>query len=144
MQQFSQEYHSVLECYKDQRNKVARLKKKISRTEGFKEYKKIVDMAKYSREKIRRLEARSKRLISRIEQIEPSGWKEFVKVMEQNFEYIMFADISKTLFLIVIFGIGACDSLTLDVHLNNVIFTFGMLLLQSTVYIMYFSILLNP
>ncbi|KAG5522334.1 hypothetical protein RHGRI_034500 [Rhododendron griersonianum] len=80
VQQFSQEYHSVLECYKDQRNKVARLKKKISRTEGFKEYKKIVDMAKYSREKIRRLEARSKRLISRIEQIEPSGWKEFVKV----------------------------------------------------------------
>ncbi|KAL6953706.1 DExH-box ATP-dependent RNA helicase DExH15 chloroplastic, partial [Sarracenia purpurea var. burkii] len=77
---FSQAYHTAVECYREQRNKVSRLKKKISRTEGFKGYKKIVDVAKYTEEKIRRLKARSRRLINRIEQIEPSGWKEFVKV----------------------------------------------------------------
>uniref|UniRef100_A0A166E9W8 Helicase ATP-binding domain-containing protein n=1 Tax=Daucus carota subsp. sativus TaxID=79200 RepID=A0A166E9W8_DAUCS len=73
-------YHDAVECYKEQRNKVSRLKKKITRTEGFREYKKILDMTKFTMEKIRRLKSRSKRLINRIEQIEPSGWKEFQQV----------------------------------------------------------------
>ncbi|KAK3013328.1 hypothetical protein RJ639_009299, partial [Escallonia herrerae] len=77
---FSQAYHDAVECYKDQRNKVSRLKKKIARTEGFKEYKKIIDMTKFTVEKIRRLKSRASRLIRRIEQIEPSGWKEFLQV----------------------------------------------------------------
>ena len=76
----SQAYYEALECYKEQRNKVSRLKKKIARTEGFREYKKIIDMTKFIEEKIKRLKARSNRLISRIEQIEPSGWKEFMQV----------------------------------------------------------------
>ncbi|KAF7850403.1 hypothetical protein BT93_L5536 [Corymbia citriodora subsp. variegata] len=76
----SQEFHDAVECYKAQRTKVARLKKKIARTEGFREYKKIIDMTKFTEEKIKRLKIRSKRLINRIEQIEPSGWKEFLKV----------------------------------------------------------------
>ncbi|XP_010044671.3 DExH-box ATP-dependent RNA helicase DExH15 chloroplastic [Eucalyptus grandis] len=76
----SQEFHDAVECYKAQRTKVARLKKKIARTEGFREYKKIIDMTKFTEEKIKRLKTRSKRLINRIEQIEPSGWKEFLKV----------------------------------------------------------------
>lgn len=79
--QFSQAYDDAVECYKDQRNKVARLKKKIARTEGFKEYKKIIDMTKFTEEKIRRLKLRSNRLTNRIEQIEPSGWKEFLQVI---------------------------------------------------------------
>ncbi|XP_030553637.1 DExH-box ATP-dependent RNA helicase DExH15 chloroplastic [Rhodamnia argentea] len=78
----SQEFHDAVECYKAQRTKVARLKKKIARTEGFKEYKKIIDMTKFTEEKIRRLKTRSKRLINRIEQIEPSGWKEFLQVSQ--------------------------------------------------------------
>ncbi|CAI9092802.1 OLC1v1028135C1 [Oldenlandia corymbosa var. corymbosa] len=77
---FSQVYYDAVEIYKDQRNKVSRLKKRIARTEGFKEYKKILDTAKFTEEKIRRLKARSKRLINRIEKIEPSGWKEFLQV----------------------------------------------------------------
>lgn len=77
---YSQGYHEAVECYKEQRNKVSRLKKKIARTEGFREYKKILDMTKFTMEKIRRLKSRSKRLINRIEQIEPSGWKEFQQV----------------------------------------------------------------
>lgn len=76
----SEAYHGAVESYKDQRNKVSRLKKKISRTEGFREYKKIIDMAKFTVEKIKRLKARSRRLINRIEQIEPSGWKEFLQI----------------------------------------------------------------
>lgn len=79
--QLSQAYHEAVQNYKDQRNKVSRLKKKIARTEGFKEYKKIIDMANFTEEKIRRLKVRSQRLISRLEQIEPSGWKEFMQVI---------------------------------------------------------------
>lgn len=78
--QSSPAYLNAVECYKDQRNKVSRLKKKISRTEGFREYKKILDQAKFIAEKILRLKSRSKRLSNRIEQIEPSGWKEFLKI----------------------------------------------------------------
>ncbi|KAI5352505.1 hypothetical protein L3X38_005396 [Prunus dulcis] len=76
----SEAYHNAVEPYKDQRNKVSRLKKKISRTQGFREYKKIVDMAKFTEEKIKRLKGRSRRLTNRIEQIEPSGWKEFLQI----------------------------------------------------------------
>ena len=73
-------YHGAVEGYKQQRTKVARLKKKISRTEGFKEYKKVIDMTVLTEEKIKRLKARSRRLTNRIEQIEPSGWKEFLQI----------------------------------------------------------------
>lgn len=76
----SQAYRDATEKYKEQRNKVARLKKKIPRTEGYKEYSKIIDTVKFIEEKIKRLKTRSKRLINRIEQIEPSGWKEFMQV----------------------------------------------------------------
>ncbi|XP_035540380.1 DExH-box ATP-dependent RNA helicase DExH15 chloroplastic [Juglans regia] len=76
----SEPYCEAVERYKEQRNKVARLKKRIARTQGFKEYKKIIDMTKLTEEKIKRLKARSKRLTNRIEQIEPSGWKEFLQI----------------------------------------------------------------
>lgn len=76
----SQEYHDAVENYKQQRTKVACLKKMIARTEAFKEYKKILDTVKFTDEKIKRLKARSKRLLKRIEQIEPSGWKEFLRI----------------------------------------------------------------
>ncbi|XP_071696305.1 DExH-box ATP-dependent RNA helicase DExH15 chloroplastic [Rutidosis leptorrhynchoides] len=78
--QYSQAYYDAVESYKNQRNKVSHLKKRIARTEGFKEYKKIVDVARFTEEKIRRLKARSTRLMTRLEQIEPSGWKEFLQV----------------------------------------------------------------
>ncbi|KAL8518883.1 hypothetical protein ACS0TY_010011 [Phlomoides rotata] len=78
--QFSEAYQNAVQSYKDQRNKVSRLKKKIARSEGFREYKKILDVAKFNEEKIRRLKARSRRLVTRIEQIEPSGWKEFLQI----------------------------------------------------------------
>lgn len=78
--QMSPTYAETVECYRKQRNKVSHLKKKITRAEGFREYKKIVDMAKLTEGKIRRLKSREKRLIGRIEQIEPSGWKEFLQI----------------------------------------------------------------
>ncbi|GLT86371.1 hypothetical protein SLE2022_045140 [Rubroshorea leprosula] len=76
----SQAYNDSIEHYKEQRKKVARLKKKIARTEGFREYKKIIDMTKLTEEKIKRLKARSNHLINRMEKIEPSGWKDFLQV----------------------------------------------------------------
>lgn len=79
--QYSQAYYDAVESYKNQRNKVSQLKKRIAKTEGFKEYKKIVDVARFTEEKIQRLKARSNRLITRLEQIEPSGWKEFLQVI---------------------------------------------------------------
>ncbi|XP_057951054.1 DExH-box ATP-dependent RNA helicase DExH15 chloroplastic-like [Malania oleifera] len=57
-----------------------RLRKGPDSQEGFKEYKKIMDMTKLTEEKIKRLKARSNRLISRMEQIEPYGWKEFLQI----------------------------------------------------------------
>ncbi|XP_013642191.2 DExH-box ATP-dependent RNA helicase DExH15 chloroplastic-like [Brassica napus] len=76
----SQEYDNAAEQYKEQRSKVSRLKKRISRSAGFREYKKILENAKLTVEKMKRLKARSRRLINRLEQIEPSGWKDFMRV----------------------------------------------------------------
>ncbi|CAK9308574.1 unnamed protein product [Citrullus colocynthis] len=78
--QMSESYMESLDRYKQQRNKVARLKKRVARTEGFREYKKILDMANLIEDKIRQLKARYKRLSNRIQQIEPSGWKEFLQI----------------------------------------------------------------
>ncbi|PKA63064.1 DEAD-box ATP-dependent RNA helicase ISE2, chloroplastic [Apostasia shenzhenica] len=77
---WSQEYQFAVECYRKQRTRVARLKKELTNTKGFKEFKKVVDMVNYTKEKIERLEARSHRLTKRIVQIEPSGWKEFLQI----------------------------------------------------------------
>ncbi|KAJ6719543.1 ATP-DEPENDENT RNA AND DNA HELICASE [Salix purpurea] len=76
----SQDYHDAVESYKDQRSKVARLKKTIARTEGFKEYKRIIDWKNFTEDKIKRLKMRSNRLSERLQEIEPSGWKEFIKI----------------------------------------------------------------
>ncbi|KAJ6981152.1 DExH-box ATP-dependent RNA helicase DExH15 chloroplastic [Populus alba x Populus x berolinensis] len=76
----SQAYHDAVESYKDQRNKVARLKKTIARTEGFKEYKRILHWKNFTEDKIKRLKMRSNRLSERLQEIEPSGWKEFLKI----------------------------------------------------------------
>lgn len=76
----SQACHDAVEHYKEQRNKVSRLKKKIARTEGFKEYKKIIDWKNFTEDKIKRLKIRANRLTERIEEIEPSGWKEFLNI----------------------------------------------------------------
>jgi superfamily II RNA helicase len=76
----SQAYRDASERYREQRKKVARLKKTITRTEGYREYNKILDAVKFTEEKIKRMKTRSKRLTNRIEQIEPSGWKEFMNV----------------------------------------------------------------
>uniref|UniRef100_A0A7N0TS69 DEAD/DEAH box helicase n=1 Tax=Kalanchoe fedtschenkoi TaxID=63787 RepID=A0A7N0TS69_KALFE len=78
--QMSPEYLDVLDRYKDQRNRVSRLKKKIARTEGFRVYKSIIKAVQFTEEKIGRLKTRSQRLTNRIEQIEPSGWREFLQV----------------------------------------------------------------
>lgn len=80
MKHWSVEYEDSVRCYKEQRRKVSRLKKKITNTKGFKEFKKVIDLTNFTKEKIERLEARSNRLVKRIEQIEPSGWKEFLQV----------------------------------------------------------------
>ncbi|CAN6448490.1 unnamed protein product [Victoria cruziana] len=80
VQEISPAYSQALEGYNDQRSKVKRLKKKLMNSRGYKEYKRIIDIANVTREKIERLKDRSNRLISRIQQIEPSGWKEFVQV----------------------------------------------------------------
>lgn len=84
MTHWSQEYEDAVQCYKEQRKKVSRLKKKIASTKGFKEFKKVIDMMNFTEEKIKRLKARSNRLVRRIEQIEPSGWKEFLQVWWQT------------------------------------------------------------
>ncbi|KAF8775958.1 hypothetical protein HU200_004093 [Digitaria exilis] len=80
VERFSQEHQDAVECYKQQRRKVSHLKKTIKNTKGFKEFQKIIDMRNFTKEKIERLEARSRRLTRRIKQIEPTGWKEFLQI----------------------------------------------------------------
>eukprot|EP00267_Zea_mays_P021926 XP_008646225.1 DExH-box ATP-dependent RNA helicase DExH15 chloroplastic isoform X2 [Zea mays] len=80
VERFSQEHQDAVECYKQQRRKVSHLKKTIKATRGFKEFQKIIDMRNFTKEKIERLEARSRRLTRRIRQIEPTGWKEFLQI----------------------------------------------------------------
>ncbi|KAI3973797.1 hypothetical protein MKX01_039261 [Papaver californicum] len=64
----SQVFHDALELYKKQRTTVSRLKKKqyISRSEGFKEHKKIIGVTNLTKEKIERLRPRSIRITDRI------------------------------------------------------------------------------
>lgn len=76
----SEAYRDAVGRYKEQRSRVSQLKKKITNTKGFKEFKKIIDMTKFIKEKMERLNARSNRLSKRIGQIEPTGWKEFLQV----------------------------------------------------------------
>ncbi|XP_023643703.1 DExH-box ATP-dependent RNA helicase DExH15 chloroplastic [Capsella rubella] len=76
----SQEYDNAAEQYREQRRKIFRLKKKMARSSGFREYKKILENANLTVEKMKRLKARSRRLINRLEQIEPSGWKDFMRI----------------------------------------------------------------
>ncbi|KAK3159048.1 hypothetical protein QOZ80_2AG0145010 [Eleusine coracana subsp. coracana] len=80
VERFSQEHQDAVECYKQQRRKVSQLKKTIKGTKGFKEFQKILDMRNFTKEKIERLEARSRRLTRRLKQIEPTGWKEFLQI----------------------------------------------------------------
>ncbi|CAN1187636.1 DExH-box ATP-dependent RNA helicase DExH15 chloroplastic [Linum perenne] len=76
----SQAYHDSVELYKEQRNKVSKLKKRISRTDGFREYRKILEWKYSTEDTIKRLKIRSTRLSDRIREIEPSGWKEFLRL----------------------------------------------------------------
>ncbi|XP_009414118.2 DExH-box ATP-dependent RNA helicase DExH15 chloroplastic [Musa acuminata AAA Group] len=76
----SEAYRDAVGRYKEQRSRVSQLKKKITNTKGFKEFKKIIDMTKFIKEKMERLNARSNRLSKRIGQIEPTGWKEFLQI----------------------------------------------------------------
>ncbi|KAK8967906.1 hypothetical protein KSP40_PGU005431 [Platanthera guangdongensis] len=77
---WSEEYIDAVKCYREQQTKVSRLKKKLTNTKGFRNFKRIMDMVNFNKEKIVRLEARSHRLTRRIKQIEPSGWKEFLQI----------------------------------------------------------------
>ncbi|XXG63174.1 hypothetical protein AAC387_Pa05g1419 [Persea americana] len=76
----SKGYQNAVQQHKEQRRKVSQLKKKVTGTNGFKEFKKIIDATNFTKEKIKRLKARSDRLINRIKQIEPSGWKDFLQI----------------------------------------------------------------
>ncbi|EMS55120.1 DEAD-box ATP-dependent RNA helicase ISE2, chloroplastic [Triticum urartu] len=80
VERFSQEHQAAVESHKQQRRKVSQLKKTIRSTKGFREFQKIIDMRNFTKEKIERLEARSRRLTRRIMQIEPTGWKEFLQI----------------------------------------------------------------
>ncbi|XP_051192754.1 DExH-box ATP-dependent RNA helicase DExH15 chloroplastic [Lolium perenne] len=80
VERFSQEHQTAVESHKKQRRKVSQLKKTIRSTKGFREFQKIIDMRNFTKEKIERLEARSRRLTRRIMQIEPTGWKEFLQI----------------------------------------------------------------
>ena len=81
------------------------MKKTIKSTKGFKEFQKIIDIRNFTKEKIERLEARSRRLTRRIRQIEPTGWKEFLQVTMHLFLYsYIFPSISSCINFLMFFS----------------------------------------
>lgn len=64
----------------DQRKEVSKLRKKLKGTQGYRETKVLVGIQRLRLEKLQRLKAKSVRISTRINQMQPSGWKEFLQV----------------------------------------------------------------
>eukprot|EP01018_Ginkgo_biloba_P002355 Gb_35993 [translate_table: standard] len=82
MLQMSQAYIELHRLYIEHKKGVSNLKKRIVRTRGYKEFQKLLQKNKLQKEKIERLKAKSNRLSARINQIEPTGWRDFLQVGE--------------------------------------------------------------
>lgn len=65
-----------------ERKQIAQLRKKLKMTIGYKENQQLVVLQRSRFEKIARLKQKANRLATRISQMAPSGWKEFLQVVE--------------------------------------------------------------
>lgn len=64
-----------------QRKEVAKLRKKLKLTQGHEESKIVVGLQKQRLEKLQWLRSKAARISTRINQMQPSGWKEFLQVL---------------------------------------------------------------
>lgn len=64
------------------RKEISTLRKSLKRSQGYKEKHQLVVLQKSRLEKIARLQDKAARISHRIKQMAPSGWKEFLQVVE--------------------------------------------------------------
>ncbi|KAL3699154.1 hypothetical protein R1sor_017176 [Riccia sorocarpa] len=72
----------VEELVTQERKQIGVLRKKLKMTIGYKENQQLVVLQRSRLEKITRLKQKASRLASRISQMAPSGWNEFLQVVE--------------------------------------------------------------
>eukprot|EP00850_Spirogloea_muscicola_P007740 SM000040S14752 [mRNA] locus=s40:109260:117320:+ [translate_table: standard] len=65
----------------EQRNYVSRIRKRVKLTDGYKLHCQLVEQNKRREEKLRKLRSKADRLRERIASMQPTGWQEFVQVV---------------------------------------------------------------
>lgn len=74
---------------------LAKLNKKLKLTQGFRKYKLLLDLQQKRKDRIANLQTMASTLASRMKQLQPSGWKDFLQVsvcLHQNFCIGMLVD----------------------------------------------------
>lgn len=66
----------------DQRKEASKLRKKLKQTQGYKESRKLLEVQRSRLDKLQRTKAKASRINTRISQMQPSGWKEFLQVSQ--------------------------------------------------------------
>ena len=75
-----EEVVNAVQAHREQRRKVIRIKKEIKATRASKEYWHMVGQAKLRDAKIAQLKVKRSKLAARINEMQPTGWQEFLQV----------------------------------------------------------------
>lgn len=80
--QVSEEVTDAVQAHREQRRKVLRIKKDMRATKASKEYWQVVGMTRLRDAKVARLDKKRSQLAARINQMQPTGWQEFLQVVK--------------------------------------------------------------
>ncbi|KAH7365328.1 hypothetical protein KP509_18G021200 [Ceratopteris richardii] len=79
--QFPEEMIKIADSFSKQRKRVIKVKKEMKGTKASKEYWQIVAMTKLRDANIEKLEKKRSKLVARLDQMQPTGWQEFLQVV---------------------------------------------------------------
>eukprot|EP00249_Psilotum_nudum_P024689 c29264_g1_i2 orf=213-4016(+) len=68
-------------AFANQRKRTSKLRKRLKSTEANKEHLKMLELEKFREVKINRMEDKKNHILSQLNRMQPSGWKEFVQVV---------------------------------------------------------------
>jgi len=78
-----------------------KLNKKLKLTQGFRKYKLLLDLEQKRKDRIANLQSTASNLASRMKQLQPSGWKDFLQVRfcfhSKALKYILYRLIEQSL-----------------------------------------------
>ncbi|KAJ7525182.1 hypothetical protein O6H91_17G040400 [Diphasiastrum complanatum] len=80
--QVSEEHLAAQKMFVKAKNLLAKRRQKFEETEGYKMYDLLCDLKNMRKQKIARMKAKVSRIEQRIKQMQPSGWKEFLQVLQ--------------------------------------------------------------